>query len=520
MPADPFTIALAPLDERPVNTRYPQMIGAIAGVRVSLPPEEIRGRQRNPADLSAVADWLRHTGTETDGAVVSVEYLAYGNLIGSRTTGESVAEALPRLAVPEEIGRHGKPVYAFNLITRIPNADDCVEEPLYWCEYGRRLHGYSRLLHRRAANALTSDEREALERLEAEVPVAIRTDWLNRRLRNHTVNLSLIDLLARERIALLLITSDDTAEWGLASQEKLWLEHWLGLLAPTIGDRLLIHPGADEVGSALTARMICQFHGVRPTIHPVYAVPGGEEIIAPYEDRAVRLTVEGQIRACGAEVAPAADAADILLAVLPPSPRRTEFREEFAAAERADREPHYRDLFERMGEWRRAGRSVALGDVAYPNGSDPLAMERLLAPDSPVDPSSLAAYGGWNTAGNTLGTVVAQAVCSRFIGDDPARRRSQAAFLTHRFLEDYGYQARVRREARLFCERTFGRRDPDPESPEQVAAVCDAIASGLTQVLTERLQPRGIGVGLRIAPGSVRLPWRRTFEVDFTLTEE
>jgi hypothetical protein len=44
--------------------------------------------------------------------------------------------------------------------------------------------------------------------------------------------------------------------------------------------------------------------GASPAVWPLYAVPGGEEIVAPYEDRAVRITVEGQIRACGCALAP------------------------------------------------------------------------------------------------------------------------------------------------------------------------------------------------------------------------
>src|SRR5205085_938466 len=144
-----------------------------------------------------------------------------------------------------------------------------------------------------------------------------------------------------------------------------------------------------------------------------------------------------------------------------------------------ERQSYYLALFQRLGEWQKAGRTVAIGDVAYPNGADPIAMEILLSPDSPVASAKLASYGGWNTAGNTLGTVVAQAVCYLFIGNDPVRQEAQAACLTHRFLEDYGYQAVVRREARAFCQKTFGRRDPDPDKPEEIEAVCHIIEAGL-----------------------------------------
>lgn len=517
MPDNDLTIALAPLDERPVNTKYPQMLGAIAGARVLLPPPEIRGLQRMPADTAAVGAWLREAAASgaADAVVASTEYLAYGNLINARISNDSAADALARLKVLEEVGKD-RPVYAFSLITRVSNADDCVEEPLYWAEYGTRFYRYSHLLHKRDRDALEPEEAADLARLEAALPAELVADWLQRRLRNHTVNLALLDLLARKQLAFLLITSDDTSPWGTPSREKGWLESWIRLLGPDVQARTMMHPGADEVGSALVARLIAEESGIRPTVCPLYAVPGGEEIVAPYEDRAVRLTVEGQIRACGAQLSDDPEAADIVLGVLTPSPRRTEFREAFAAAERAERKPYYDALFAKLGAYQRAGRPVAIGDVAYPNGADPLAVELLLDPACPLDPSRLAAYGAWNTAGNTLGVVVAQAVCSRFVGDDPARARAQAAFLAHRFLEDWGYQALVRQEARAASQERFGRHDPDPDDAAQVAAVAAAAEAGLTRLLA-RLQERGIGTGLHLVAGSTRLPWRRTFEIDFDL---
>lgn len=517
-----LSIALLPLDERPVNTRYPQMLGKIAGADVLLPPRDLRGSGRKPADASGVERWLagvasRESGGGVDGVVASIEYFLFGNLIASRTSSESVTDVLGRLQSLEPIGASGRtPVFAFGLITRVPNANDCVEEPAYWCDWGTRLFRYSQLLHKREAGELEGGEADDLLALKAELPPGVVQDWLGRRLRNHAVSLALVDLLARGRLRFLLLTSDDTSVWGLPTREKAWIEGWQRLLGPAVGERLLIHPGADEVGSALVARLVCEKRNLRPSVCPVYAVPGGEEIVAPYEDRPVRVTVEGQIRACGAILAATPDQADIVLGVLPPSPRRTEFRADFADAERREREPFYRACFDALGALQKAGKPVALGDVAYPNGADPLAMELLLDPAGPLDPSRFCAFGAWNTAGNTLGVVVAQAVCSLMIGGDPARQRAQAAFLAHRFLEDWGYQSIVRREARTYLTARFGRRDPDPDDEEQVAEAGRVIEEHLAHRLAQ-LQARGVGTGFALAPGSVRLPWRRTFEVDFDL---
>ena len=102
------------------------------------------------------------------------------------------------------------------------------------------------------------------------------------------------------------------------------------------------------------------------------------------------------------------------------------------------------------------------------------------------------------------------------MGDDAGRAQAQQVFLAHRFLEDWGYQTVARREARAWLETAFGRRDPDPADADQVQAASEWIGIRLENLLRE-LRNHGIGNGMFITPGSVRLPWRRTFEVDFWL---
>ena len=502
---------LAPLDERPVNTRYPQMVAAIAGAELRLPPVEVRGSGRRPADTQAVATWLAGEAKDADGVVASVEFLAWGNLINSRISEASASDGLARLSALDGL----KNVFAFGLITRVSNANDCVEEPLYWKVWGTRIYALSQLLHKQSAGVLTAEEAEKLTALRAEIPAEFVGDWLVRRARNHTLNLALIERLASGGLDFLLLTSDDTSPWGLPSREKAYLEGWLKILGPAVDGRTRMHPGADEVGSALVARMLCKSFGKSLNICPVYSHAGGEEITAPYEDRAVRLTVEGQIGACGGQLWPDPETADVILAVLTPSPVRTEWRQSFAESEREARTAGYEELFAKIGAWQEAGKLVALGDVAYPNGADPLAIELLFAEDSPVKPGKLASFGAWNTAGNSLGTTVAQAV-ALFLAGDKADDRAQSVALAHHFLEGWGYQTEVRREARANNVERGWHYDPDPASDEQQKFTCASIEAGLTERL-KTLQSAGIGVGLTLAPGSVSLPWKRTFECDFTL---
>ncbi len=507
-----LTLALAPLDERPVNTRYPQMLGAIGGAEVRLPPAAVRGLQRMPADLGAVSDWLREAAEDADAAIVSCEYLGFGNLIASRITNDSAAAILARLTLLEDINPRC-PVHAFSLITRVSNADDAVEEPDYWADWGTAFYKYARLRHQAELGVL--EDADALAHLEARLPADLNADWLGRRLRNHTVNLGLLDMAARGRITSLRLTSDDTSLYGLPSRERRWLAGWPALVGPALSDRVRMHPGADEVGSAILAKLLMDHAGQTPRVFIVYSHSGGEQLVAPYEDRPVRETVAGQINACGGTVAESISDCDLVLGVATPVPGRMAWQPEHLAEDRPARTAEYQMFLGTLADAQVSGVPVALADTAYPNGSDPLLMECLFS-NTGLNLGKLAAYGAWNTAGNTLGVVTAQAFCAGLIGKDAGRASAQKVFLAHRFLEDWGYQAVTRRAARAEAERLWGRREPDPDSSAELASLCAFIEAQLGRHL-QTLQTHGIGTGLKIVPGSTRLPWQRTFEVDFEL---
>lgn len=510
-------LVLIPLDERPVNVRYPAMLGAIAGVHVSLPPMSCLGYLRDPADYTALVAWLRHEAQNARAAIVSADMMAFGNLINSRISNTSAAAAIGRLAVLAELNQH-VPVRAFGLITRVANANDCVEEPLYWLEWGKDAHRFAALTHRKmnGDGSLSEREQDELSKLDTLIPNEIRQDWLTRRLRNHIVSLSLIEMASRRDIASLLLTSDDTSSFGFPSRERDWLRSWPDIIGPDLQSRVSMHPGADEVGCALVAREINTIKGRYPRVWVEWSNNAGADLVAPYEDRPVRETVYGQIAACGAVIALSADQCDFVLGVVAPSPHLSDYRETYMGEDRLLRTDEYLEFINRLGGLQGQLHPIAIADVAYPNGSDPLFIEMLFASRAYLSPETLCAYGAWNTAGNTVGTVVAHSVCSLYSEESLSANAAHGMFLTHRFLEDYGYQSVVRRAAREYCLAQWGTRDPDPNNTDQIHDVIAFVESGLAEQMNI-LRVHGIGTGFRLRPGSVRLPWNRLFEVDFDL---
>ena len=492
-------IGLIPLDERPANARYPVMIGEIAGAEVLVPPPEALSRTRTPALPQALAQWIEAHAPTLAALIVSIEMLGYGGLIASRITNESAGAILERLNVLRAL-RAAHPsliIYGFNVITRVSRHNDATEEPAYWADYGTALFRLSQMMDRAALGEPVGVE---LDGLHAAIPAEHVRDFLDRRARNHQINLAALNLLGDDTLNLLVLSSDDTSEFGLSSQEKRALRTYADQLGLDRG--LLMYPGADEIGCALVARLVNERADVSPRVQPVYMVPGGEQVVAAFEDGPLSATIERQVRAAGAQLVDADP--DVLLVINPPLGPDADWPRSYTPDEAAARLPYLEEAVDQIAAAVAAGQFVAIADVAHANGADAALFDRLRT-RVPLD--QLVAYGAWNTAGNTLGTVIAQA-CAALYASTSDQQAAQMRFLAHRLIEDWAYQRFVRDDVRAWLEAETGQREPSPDMLDRTAArIGAALAAALADL------PGFESLTLRNA----RLPWDRTFEVDFDL---
>jgi hypothetical protein len=470
-------IALLPLDERPVNTRLPADVAAIAGARLALPDAGLLPSMRVPGKAGPLGEWL--LDQDADAAVVCVEMLVHGGLIPSRTSDDDTRTVLGRLDVLRRLrrARPGLPISAVSLVTRASDSYHGDEEPAYWPRFGRELHAYGGLLHRAHVADVTGGEPPADE-LTAAIPAEVRADFEARRLRNHVVNLEALKLHAEGVLDPLLITADDTAVHSAGSAEQGWLRHWARALG--VAGTLLMYPGADEVGAVLVARALAARHARPIRISVVGGDPAGLDVVAAYENLPAGAGARRQIRAAGAEVAEHGQQADVALVLHTPDPGHTDW---FGDPPRPDPAA----VAATVRAVRESGVPVALADVRHTNGGDPDLVEALRA-EGLID--GLLAYGGWNTAGNTIGSVVAAAVAT-IVGtrENTLDRTAARRLLLHRLTEDHGYQAVVR-----------------ADGPDAVAA-------------RARLEAILHGFATDWTIGDVTFPWNRSFEIDFSLTQ-
>lgn len=179
----------------------------------------------------------------------------------------------------------------------------------------------------------------------------------------------------------------------------------------------------------------------------------------------------------------------------------------------ADRHPsyfseiNYLEFTTRLKHYLHQGKVVGLADVAVSNGSD-IVLMNLLAKYKIID--KLQAYAGWNTSGNTLGTVIAHTIIESFYHEDRTDQLKQASrnFFYERLIEDWGYQANVRFDiATNELERLEGNYF---DISKHIDDAENTIKKRLQEFIDENITPY---INEQVNLVNVYSPWKRMFEV-------
>ncbi len=449
-------LALVPLDDRPVTADLPADLARAAGVEVRVPPRHLLGGRRRPADVEGVWAWL--DAQPADAVVASVEMLCFGGLVASRKSRATCADVLPLLERLEALASR-VPTYASAVIPRVP-AQPTDEDAPYWT---------------------TGDE-----------PAAHR----HRRL-HHAVHARLIEASRRGVLHYLLIGQDDTAPGGPADADRAALQAQVDAGGTS---RALLTAGADELGACLVARWLTDLTRTRLSVQAVYTFPADVGRIPRYEAAPLEQTVAEHVAGVGCRLS--GQDADVLLWVHNFDGPQREARDQGGDLPAGAVEPVLAAVWDAAGR----GRTVVLADVRYANGADRALVARLLQEPALA---GIAAYAGWNTAANTVGSALAQGVVAALVrrgvvaGDDVALRRTLAI----RLLDDWAYQADVR--GRL--AEALRQREGDPADLGGHRAWCEEQAArmlaGAAAVLGPAFPTEEVVVR------QVEFPWDRLFEV-------
>lgn len=382
-------ICFIPIDNRPVCYNLAKDIAAIdENIELFIPPREFLGDLTRSAGVNEIIEWIENI-PECDAMVISLDTIAYGGLIPSRRSPDSIDKIKIRLNRLKPL-LEGKNVYAFSSIMRISNNNYNEEEKEYWKDWGKKIFEYS------------------YSGVNDGIPQAILDDYLATRKRNFEINKTYLNW----GLNTLIFSKDDCAPKGFNVDEARELER-LGAKTKT---------GADEIPLTLLARAIEK----EIKVFVEFTEPDYKDCISNYEDVSIEKSVQGQLELGGFTQVQTREEADVILIV-------NNFIEKQGEHVMGWTTQPFRKTFTPPDK------PYAIADVRYANGADNDFVEQLL---QQIDLKNFYGYAGWNTSANTIGSLLAGVKVRWNAGkyNEAAFKRLQII----RFLDDWAYQANVR----------------------------------------------------------------------------
>ena len=487
------TILLVPQDDRPVSLAYTADTAEKAGYTVLTPPAYLLSGKNYKGDADRVWIWVQNNMKNADAAVLSTDTLIYGGLVDSRKHNESL-ETLTRRAdrIRDLKKSYPKtPIYAFGTIMRTPYASAGGVEPYYYASYGNTIYQISALQDKMNEGTITKEESGKLLSLKLSVPVEYLNDWFKRRTKNTVINKKLIQDTKDGIFTYFILGFDDSSKNSQSALEHRYLDKDAQKLSEK---KYGSFPGADQLALLLIARYHVDANGLKPVFSTVYPMGRAEDTVPSYESQHIGKTIEEHVTAVGGTLKND-EHPDVLLAVNTPLAGT---KESAAFMNFGMEKQSTLDFITEVKRAEMRGIPIAIVDVYFANGSDNTLMKLLRKNDMLY---SVAAYNGWNTAGNTIGYSVAQAILAPEMNEEDHKN-----MLLTQYIDNWAYQANVRKNILRMSENSLqGEGTPIKLTEETIAELQEFVKKEL---------------GLDPAKISASYPWQRFFEIQAKVSSD
>lgn len=489
------TIALIPLDSRPCNTQYPQLLAETSATPLLLPPETAMDSFLERADTDALWQWLEEASAQADHLVIFTNSLFCGGLIASRSSGayDNISESLSRLeALCRDFQKDDDhTITVVQVLPRLkPNQYDTALFP-----YVDALTAYGENWDAADAAGSAAPERAA------GVPQDVLSEYRALHEKSAALAKSLNDMAGEGLIDQLYISQDDGDTWCPANIT------FRALAAGASENTQCIH-GADELAMLLVSNLATGDMAKTP-VRIEYSDTSDKDRRYPYESISLAEMTAQKLALAGLS---SEDDASATL---------------YLHTDTADAEKTIATIHDHDG-W------FGLADVAQTNQADTALKDTLLAPESF---ELVNAYAGWNTAGNSIGTVCAelraQATLANRWENLSSEKRTQAVrallcFRAVRLGEDVCYMTSLR-ESLPDAIYAAGLADDnaafltDDAHQRADAMLGDAFAPYASQLAdlfngAHQLTLPGQNADVTVSDfsTSATFPWARSFEIEIT----
>lgn len=483
-----------PLDERPCNYKYPNILPKTS-LEIIRVPQEYLGHKKNPANVNMIASWLLENIKNADYLVTSLDMLIYGGLLPSRIHQLDVDVLEGRLNLLKQLKTLNPKVkiYAFSLIMRTPKYSSNDEEPDYYGDYGREIFELGVLEHKEKLKIINHEEQQKLKNLLDILPKEIISDYINRREKNIRILERVLELYKEKYLDYFVIPQDDSYKLGYTALDQAKIE----VKKQKLNINVLTYPGADEVGLMLLGRVLNEIKNFRPKIGLLYASEKGPDVIPLYEDRPFQKTLISQIEVLGGTIVE--NNPDFVLAINIGS-GMNDYNEDKNHIF-YDEERDLQGFVDKISRLIQKNIKVAIADVAYANMGD-LELIKLLDKENIL--FKVLSYAGWNTSSNTLGTTLA-AACFKIFSND------SDSFLVYRYLEDVYYCGYARLNITKSLAQ-YGLNYFDISSKQS------EIEKLIVRTILAKVELETKSLLTKFHRLEVKSPWSRMFEVELIIS--
>ncbi len=423
-------LAILPLDSRPCTYDFPVQLALSGGLEPCIPPLELMDWYRRPSDFCKISAWLEETCADAQALICSLDQLAYGGLLASRTMEMPEEQALRQISLLRAIKEKNPAldIYLSSVIMRTTVSTLCQEDLIWWEKVAR----YSQLSAQAGLEA-----QHQMAQLEQQIPARVLQDFLAVRRRNHQINREAIHLLSEGVVKEVCFLQEDSSPLGMHRTEQEKLKELA--VSRCVSRHISIHCGTDEYACAIAGRLAAQQDRSAEPALRLYVewLAGDKQFTAKYEDRPFIQNLESYLETCHIEQVGQLEDAQAILAIYAPD----DGQRDLAIAPMDALCTYTPDQLDRILRRLRAlldtGIPVGLLDIYFAGGGEGRLL-RLAARQELIP--RLAAYAGWNTACNSLGTILGQLLAAH----SPEASRQLSTFTIERLLDDWVYQAIVR----------------------------------------------------------------------------
>lgn len=476
------SIALVPLDNRPVSYLLPKQIAAFSGIELLLPERNKLGDLRKGADLDYLKKWA--SSLKEIPKIIALDTWTYGGLVQSRRHDLTLSELKAKVNELKSLNLAN--LYAFSTVMRVANSDINQEEKEYWGEYGKKIFNWSELMHRvgRGITYTNETNEELIEKwyqVSKEIPTNVLVDYRDHREKNLKVNFMWLDSLHENLFKYLIFACDDSSSYGMNVVEAEYIQKQLE--KHRFGDIAKVLPGADEISLLLITKVYIEHTGIKPKVSLYFSDEEGKNLHGRYESKSIKDLVIDELKLLDVKTCNFDDS-DLVVCIHVAKELQGDH---IFGLKPADTVSQTKKLIQFVRE---LSKPFVIVDLAYANGSDPNLISELLK--SKINWKSCYGYAGWNTVSNTVGSVLSMGIC-RLISEkrNIFNQEHFKKCLFIRLLDDYAYQAIIRHK---------------DVSEKEIAGKMMPYVKQFSEIL----ELDNIDV-------MFKLPWKRSFEVEINV---